>query len=336
MKKRQQKNSQSNEYCQLEDRKLLAVGAQLVHGNLFVHGVSEAPVEIQAIDQTTFEVTEGGETVATVEDVTGGIRVKMGHNENTGSGQDDVSIDLGGFHVQHVRANLGVGENSMSIDNGGVRHHVLYHGYGGDDSVSIGQDTTVRDWVFARLGGGDNTFNNDGTILGGLSVGAGGGDDTINQGENSRVRNGVFAKLRHGDNTFNQNGRIGGGLAVTAGQGMDQVNIGSSAYINRSTFLFMGRGDNSLNHEGNINGRLGYLGLNGNDTVNFATDARIAERTRVFLGAGENTMTSDAHIGSHLAVLSTNPDDSVSINEELVDGRVYINLDWGNGGGGGN
>ena len=334
MKTRNKRNEKAGEYCKLEDRMLLAVGAQLVHGNLFVHGISEGAVEIQAIDQTTFEVTEGGQPVATIEDVTGGIRVLMGHGQTPGSGNDHVAIDLAGTRVHHINANLGVGENSMVIRDGTVKHKVLYRGYGGTDNLSLSEDTTVRDWVFARLGHGDNNFNNNGTILGGLSVGAGSGADNVHQGETARVRGDSFMKLRHGDNFVRQNGDLGGGLFVAAGHDADRVNIGHEAYINHGTFLFLGHGENTVNHAGNINGRFSYLGFSGNDEVNFHEDARIGKRTRVFLGGGDNVMSSEAHIESNLVVLSTNPDDSVSINEELVDGYVYVNLNWGNGGGG--
>lgn len=328
--KRKRTKTPSNDYCSLEDRKLLAVGAHLVDGNLVVRGAADGPVHIQAVEQGTFEVTDNGVSVGTVEDVTRGIRVRV--NNSDGPEGDRVHIDLGGFDVGGIAANLGRGNNGLSVDNGHVRHDVIYRGFAGDDHVNFGEDTRVGGSIFMRLGNGDNSVDIDAHVRGGVGIGAGSGADTIQYGDTADIGRTAFSRLGGGENSVEHAGRIGGNLGVIGGNDADHVEILNEAIVDHGAFFYLGHGDNTVDHWGTVNGGFWAMGRTGNDTFELHEDSHIQRRTRLFMGGGENSANVQGTINSHLAIISTNPDDSVEVNEDLVAGRVYINLDWGGGG----
>src|SRR5262245_19680703 len=138
----------------LEARYCLTVAAAVDNGNLVLTGDADGAVAITAVDATTYKVTDNGADVATLEDVTGGIRIDI---DDTAAHDYDVTIDLAGQSVDHLMANFGDGNNSLTVQGGTIAGNLRFTGGADNDSLTIAADATVEKSVNARLGDGDNT-----------------------------------------------------------------------------------------------------------------------------------------------------------------------------------
>src|SRR5438094_2687023 len=145
----------------LEGRYCMTVAAAVTDGNLVVTGDADGAVTITAVDATTYKVTDNGADVATLENVTGEIRVGI---DATAGNNDDVTIDLATQAVDRIMANLGDGDNSLTVQGGTVNGNLQFTGGTGSDSLTIAADTKVEKSVMARLGDGDNKVGVDGSV----------------------------------------------------------------------------------------------------------------------------------------------------------------------------
>src|SRR4051812_33156663 len=121
---------------ELERRACPAVTAALSNdGDLVVSGDADGPVEIVAQDADTYQVTDNGVVVGTVDGVKDDIRIKL---SGTGSGADDtVTIDRAGQAVDQVMADLGAGANSLTVQGGTVHGRLRYTGGSGADTLHL-------------------------------------------------------------------------------------------------------------------------------------------------------------------------------------------------------
>src|SRR5882757_10069446 len=105
---------------QFESRLCLATTVGLgSNGDLQVSGDTAGPIEIIALDADSYNVTENGAPLATVNGVTRAIRLELG------SSNDDVTLDLAGQTVnKDVLVNLGGGNNTFTVKHGTIGGHL--------------------------------------------------------------------------------------------------------------------------------------------------------------------------------------------------------------------
>ena len=170
---------------QLEGRLCLSVTAQVTAGALIVEGLADGPVEIKAVEQGKFEVTDNGALIATVEGVTKDVRIKL--DAGGGTTDDQVTLDLAGTAVTRVTADLGGGNNQFVVKGGTVNGGLTYRGGSGDDSVRIDADAVVKGQAVLQLRGGDNSLDVQGNLGRNLAVLATSGDDVLQIGPDARI-----------------------------------------------------------------------------------------------------------------------------------------------------
>src|SRR5437773_11012082 len=168
----------------LVGRYCLTVAAAVTDGNLVVTGDADGAVTITAVDATTYKVTDNGADVATLENVTGGIR--LGIDASAGK-NDQLTIDLGGQSVDRIMANLGNGDNSLTVQGGTVHGNLQVTGGTGNDSLTIAADAKVEKSVMARLSDGDNKVDLDGSVTRDLVVTGNDVDDNVTVGADAPV-----------------------------------------------------------------------------------------------------------------------------------------------------
>src|SRR5687768_15546533 len=114
-------SSRSLRFEHIEPRLCLAVTAGIgSNGDLNVEGDSAGPIEIAALDADSYQVSENGVLVGTVDGVRRAIRVTLG------ASNDDVTLDLAGQAVnKDVRVELGGGANSFTLKSGTIRGHLV-------------------------------------------------------------------------------------------------------------------------------------------------------------------------------------------------------------------
>jgi hypothetical protein len=305
----------------LENRLCLSVSVAVTDGDLIVSGDADGAVEIVAVSEGAFQVSDNGVLIAdetTLNGVTDDIHINL--EESIEGTNDTVTIDLGGQAVDRVYAELGDGDNAFEILNG-TATSLVYRGGDGIDSVSL--DATIESRVNAMLGDGDNDLTVSGAI-GNLTVHGGEGADLVAIGETATVSGGVTAKLGDGDNSLMVAGAVDGHLLVSARDGADTVTLTETATVGRSVRTALGDGDNSLTVAGQVDGNVGYSGGDGNDEVSLAASAVIGEDFNARLGDGENSVTHDGIVEGDFRVVSFNEDDAVDIAETAVVGGETI------------
>lgn len=305
----------------LENRLCLSVSVAVTDGDLVVSGDADGAVEIVAVSEGAFRVTDNGVLIAdetTLTGVTDDIHIKL--EETVDGTNDTVTVDLGGQAVDRVYAQLGDGDNSFQILNG-TASGLVYRGGDGIDSVSI--EATMDSRIVATLGDGDNDLTVSGAV-GNLSIHGGDGADLIAISATATVSGGVTAKLGDGDNSLALAGAVEGHLLVSARDGADTVTVAETASIGRSARIALGDGDNSLTVAGQVDGSVGYNGGDGNDAVSIAASAVIHENFSARLGDGENTVAHEGTVEGDFRVVSLNEDDAVDIADTAVIGGETI------------
>jgi hypothetical protein len=307
----------------LEDRYCLTVAAALDNGMLDVTGDADGAVAITATDGTTYKVTDNNADVATVSNVTGGIKVAM----DVAAGKDDtVTIDLGSQSVDRLMANLGDGDNNLTVQNGTVSGNLQFAGGTGNDSLTLVAGATVAKSLTARMGEGDNMLDVEGTVSRDLVMTAGSGDDTLTIGADATISRNVIAMLGSGDNLVSIAGDVARGATILAGRGNDVVDVTSNATIGRSVVAALGSGDNQLSVAGTVEGSLVVSGRDGNDDVSIDSDAAITGNLVALLGDGSNSVNVQGSIGKNLVVTSANSADILTVADGAVGGQTIEHL----------
>src|SRR4051812_42662231 len=183
-------NSRTLKFEHVENRICPAVLVNLgSNGDLAVSGDSAGIIAITAVDSDSYQVTEGGALVATVDGVSRGIRVDLG------SSSDMVTVDLAGQTVNgDVRINLGGGDNSLMLTDGTIRGHLVIQGGAGIDTIAVQNDLSVRKNTQIDLGDGDNVATVSGTHSGQLTIQTSAGNDVVTIDADADV--GKHAKVR--------------------------------------------------------------------------------------------------------------------------------------------
>jgi len=263
----------------LENKRCLTATAIVsAGGDLRVSGAADGPIEIVALADGNYRVSDNGVVIAdSLAGVTDDIRINL---EDAAEGAvNTVTLTLGDATVDEVYANLGDGDNSFEII-GGTVDDVHYIGGDGDDAVTLGG--TITGSAKVRLGDGDNSLTTSGD-LGRLSVQGGDGADAITLG-------GVFDRsvglsLGDGDNTTTVSAEIDGSLTVSGGDGDDAVTLTETAIVADNFFARLGDGDNSVTHNGTVDGDFRVVTANEDDVVTIADTATVGGDT--ILGLGE-------------------------------------------------
>jgi hypothetical protein len=305
----------------LENRLCLSVSVAVTDGDLVVSGDADGAVEIVAVSEGAYRVTDNGVLIAdetTLVGVTDDIHIDL---EGTDDGANDtVTVDLGGQAVDRIYAELGDGDNVFEVLNG-TATSLVYRGGDGIDSVSI--DATVESRATLTLGDGDNDLTVT-SAVGNLAIHGGDGADLVAIAESATVSGGITAKLGDGDNSLTLAGDVEGHLLVSARDGADTVSVAETATVGRSARIALGDGDNSLNVAGAIDGNLGYDGGDGNDSVSLIASAVIGQNFSARLGGGENTVTHEGTVEGDFRIVSFNEDDTVDIADAAVIGGETI------------
>jgi hypothetical protein len=331
---------------QLEPRRYLAVAAQVIDGDLIVDGDADGMVQITAVAEAEFHITDDGVDIATLEGVTDDIRIELDQQDAAAS--DHVTLDLGGQAVDRVVVDLGDGDNAFVLQNGTVGGSLKYEVGAGDDTLEIAADAVIEKSVYAHLGDGDNHVVLAGLVERNLSVKAGVGDDDVEITEESRVERDVKAYLGDGDNQLTHEGEVGRSLYVRGGVDDDTVDILADALVERSVSLSLGDGDNALvlgNGDDStdestddstddsldspiVEGDLRFRSGDGDDSVEITEDATVGGDVCIQLGDGENSVTHSGDIDGDLRVSSANEDDEerVVVDEGNVGGETELRL----------
>ena len=318
------KRRRMGSFEQLETRLCLTVAVDVDEGDLIVSGDADGAVEIIAVDETTFQVTDAGGAPVTVEGITDDIRIEL--DAGDAAANDQVTLDLAGQAVDRVVVELGRGDNSFLLKGGTVGGSLKYRGGDGDDLLEIATDAVVQKSVYARLGDGENSVVLDGKVERSLTVRGGADDDEIHLGEDARIERNLSACLGDGDNDVTLAGEVGRRLTVRAGAGDDTVEILATALVERSVLVSLGDGDNLFVDAGAVEEMLSYHGLDGNDTVEISEDATVDGNVCIRLGDGENSVSHAGNIEGDLRITSANEEDVVELDEGNVGGETEVSL----------
>ncbi len=311
----------SLDYQKLEDKVYLTVSAAVTQtGSLSVRGVADGIVEITALGNRQFLVTDNGAPVATVAGVRQNIAVKM----DPGSQNDTVRIALLDETINNVVVELSDGNNDFQITGNVPITRVVYRGGGDSDTVLTAVETQRITAVFS--GDGTNQFTAQNNSLryryrGGMNV------DSVTLG--SSLAPGTFQAefagiiLGDGRNEFDSYATITKNQNV---QGGDQRDTISSFNVNGTATFRMGNGENVLFLDGNY-GRLFVRGGYDSDTVFFDPNSLVGQRVGILLYGGNDFVRVDGRFNTDFYFNSTDGEDQVFFSSTtLVTGDVSILL----------
>jgi hypothetical protein len=324
-KGRSVKTSRRYEIEKLESREYLSVTATVTtDGDLVVEGQAVGPVEIRAIEQDKFVVTDNGDVVATLEGVNDDIHIRL---DTVDTVANTVIVDLTevltGQAVDRVFVELGNGDNTFELRGGTVRGMLRYLGGAGVDKLTIA-DTTIEGPVVAQLRSGNDSIVIAGQLQRQLLVFAGSGDDVVEMTEDCGVEGNVYLELGDGQNRATVAGEIGGHLFCYGGAGDDSVEL--LALVERGVNIALGDGANTLDLAGILLGNVQYYGGNGSDVVTIASDAAVAGDVSLCLGTGTNSVDHSGAIAGDLRVSSASAGDIVTTAAGTVGGATELNL----------
>ncbi len=306
----------------LENRLCLSVSVAVTDGDLVVQGDADGAVEIVAVSDGAFRVTDNGVVIAdetTLQGVTDDVRINL--ESSIADTNDTVTVDLGTQSVDKVYADLGNGDNSFTL-LGGTATGLVYRGGNGADSVSL--DATINSRAFVSLGDGDNNLSVAGAIDGCLLVSARDGNDTVTLAEGATVGRSARIALGNGDNTTTIAGSIDGNLAYDGGDGNDLVTLAETAVVADNFFARLGAGDNTVTDAGNIAGDLRVVSANANDTVDVTDTAVVGGTTNLGLGDQQGRHGGCGH-GHELAHGGGNAANHVASHEAMHQASPGLN-----------
>ena len=322
-------NSRTLKFEQVENRLCPAVLVDLgSNGDLAVSGDTAGIVAITAIDSDSYQVTEGGALVATVDGVSRGIRVDLG------ASSDSVTIDLAGQTVNGtVQINLGGGDNSLTLMHGTINGHLVIQGGVGIDTIAAQNDISVRKNTQIDLGDGDNVATVSGRHFGQLTVQTNTGNDVVTIDADADVAKHAKIRLGGGDNTFSTEGNFARHLFYDGFEGNDTVTILAHALVAWQAKINLGDGINTFTLEGRINRDLMLYAGNGVDTINVLSNARIMRDVHLKLGDGDNICTFEGDVKRSLQIQTGAGIDAVDIaSSARVSRDAKVDLGGGNDG----
>ena len=308
----------------LEDRICLTLETMLSNdGDLIVTGAADGNVEIVALSEDSYQVTDNGEVVSVVEGVVDDVRVNLDASEGSSEIQG-LSIDLGGNEIDRL-AVRGAGETGLhlQVSNGSSRFLGVHVG-AGDDEIQVAESLDVTGGACMRLGDGNNQVNVEGHAQR-LSVHGGDGADDVTLGEMSSVER-VYAKLGDGDNSLVISGEAGE-IFYHGGDGADRLLLDELATAH-SLRARLGDGDNTIAVAGEVEGRVVALAGSGVDQLLIGSEANIGGSVIGMLGEGDDIVETQAssQIAADLLAALGAGDNGVALNGD-VGGDVVIRSD---------
>ena len=325
LEERQMKTRKLRGIEALEVRRCLTVAATLSDdGDLIVVGDADGAVEIVALDEGSYQISDNGVVIETIDGVTDDVRIEV---DSDGAAADDhVTLDLAGQAVDRVMVELGDGDNTFIVQGGTVSGGLRYRGGDGNDELQIAADAVVQSSARARMGNGDNQVLVEGMVGRSLTVRAGVGEDRVEIAVGARVDGRVYASLGDGTNQVTHGGAIGRDLRVRGGVDDDTVELLAGSIVERSVSLSLSDGDNRLLAVGTIEGHLRYRGGEGNDSVQIMEEASVGRNTRARLGAGDNRLLHVGEIAGNLRATSGNAEDAdrFDVEQGVVGGETEL------------
>ncbi len=309
------------DYRKLEDRICLTVTASVTQtGSLSVRGFSDGLVQINALGNQQFQITDNGAPVATVNGVRQNIVVRI----NPSPLNDTVRINLLNEAIDNVVVELSDGTNDFEITGNVPIMRVIYKGGSGQDTVVTNVDTTR---ITAVSGfDGSNSFlaqNNSRRFR------YRGGVDADNVTLGSTLAPGStqaeFAGIIPGDgeNRFECFATITENLYFRGGEDRDTV---TTFDVNNTASFVMGNGSNVLFLDGDYN-RLFVRGGFDTDSVFFDENSSVSQRVGVILFGGNDFVRVDGRFTTDFYFNSTDGTDQVFIDSSaLVIGNVSVLL----------
>jgi hypothetical protein len=298
----------------LEKRLALAVTAAVVDGDLVIEGDADGAVEIVAVGDGNYQVTDNGVLIAdetTLTGVTDDIRIDI---DESAAADNSVTLTLSDQVVDRIFADLGDGANSLQLV-GGTAASLRYAGGDGVDTIDLG--TAVTTGASLKLGDGDNSVVVNAEV-GRLDIKGGDGVDAVTIA--AAVAGNVNARLGDGDNSFELTSAVAGNLKLSTGDGVDTVSLAEGSAVAENVHLYLGDGDNTATLAGSIEGSLKYRGLDGDDILTTTDVSTIAGNLSARLGAGSNSVTHNGSITGDFTVVSQNAEDVVTIAETATIG----------------
>ena len=196
----------------------------------------------------------------------------------TGDGDDTVNMS-GAFSDVNSYVSTEDGDDVINVKSGSVLNYgnAQIDAGDGNDTINLNQGSFVgisgSSGTRIYGGNGDDTFNMDGEIEGGLVYGDD-GDDTFNVGSTGVLKDGATIYANEGNDTINFDGTAENGTQIQGNEGYDTINIKSGAVIDNSSVYGDDVNENSFNagNEINIDGTVrnnsNVYGGAGVDTVN--------------------------------------------------------------------
>lgn len=311
----------------LESRVCMTVLPALMDGNLLIAGDAFGELEIAGRGAGSFDIIEGGQLVATVDSVTGGVLVQLEYFLKDVN--DSVVINLEGQAVDFIHADLGGGQNNLELRTGEVPMGAVYRGGPDADNVVFGEDLHLgAAGIFLGDGANSVEFKADVDWL--LTVVGGDDADDVLIAQQSHISGVALASLGNGSNALSHAGSVDLSMQVFGGADDDLVEILPGGVVGQSVGAWLGSGTNRLEHQGTIGDSLSYFGGAGTDSVQIGLDGRIGRSALLLLGEGNNDLTHAGYLGQQLVYQGGDGIDVIELTETAtVGGWVYASLGRG-------
>ena len=305
-------------YENLEARKLLATTAGVMDGDLYLSGEADGEIEIVAVTESTFRVSDNGVTIAdesTLDNVTDDIRINL----RTDSSDNTVSLNLEGTELDMVYANLGDGDNFLEL-TGGEASKIIFRGGVDNDTIEI--NSAVESAAYFRLGDGDDSVQLNGEISRVGIIGGDGNDSVSLEGESTLDR--VYMNLGEGDNLATLNGEVDGNVRIRTNQGDNEISFSDTSIVTGQVRITTDDGSNLIFVNGTIEGELRLHASDGDDSLEFAETA-FADSIHAKLGDGENYVLIEGTVENEVNIVSLNEDDIFEVKDTAsIDGESQL------------
>ena len=232
------------------------------------------------------------------------VNINEGLSEEvfTGDGDDTVNMS-GAFSDVNSYVSTEDGDDVINVKSGSVLNYGNAQINAGDsnDTINLDQGSTVAANEYnsgTRIygGDGDDTFNMNGEIKGGLVYGDD-GDDTFNVGSTGVLKDGATIYANEGNDTINFDGTAENGTQIQGNEGYDTINIKSGAVIDNSSVYGDDVNENSFNAGNEIN-----------------IDGTVRNNSNVYGGARVDTVNINGTVENSSMTNTRSGDDTININ----------------------
>lgn len=323
MKRKRSSNKRQSNYQSLEHRRLLAVTVGSHDGHMWVQGDADGLVEVTAVGDQTFQVTENGVEIGTYENVSKNLRIRL---DQSAAQNDELKIDLLDEAFENISINLGKGDNHTEIsgthrrgfDDSFYVQRLRIQGGNGNDTADVSLITNKS--FVAQLGLGDDSVTlNSSTPF--AEFRGGFGNDTFEvTEEGSSEHNGpkigrIVGLMGPGADVLEIDAETYSSVDVFAGTGSDIVEFGANAVFT-DTSVHLGHGDNEFTHRGWIAGDLRVLAGSGNDNITLAENSMGTNGAVIILGHGDNNVSLRGNLWGNTYIRGESGADDIHIGSD--------------------